>query len=190
MTGVQTCALPIWKRHGLDAVLDDERETTPITTREQFILAVMAVVPDRADGVNDPLGGKFVTACDFGLTRRATAERAAFRQQLRPGGAMDGAIHTAAAEQCCVGGIHHCLHALLSNVASNDSDAMNGFRGFRVQLRNWKFGCSRFQHFVIEIRGGVSQRFPDVGLLQFRIFALQILAGRITMQHKVTTSFV
>jgi len=113
-----------WERHGLDAVLDDERETTPITNREQFILAVLAVAPDRADGVNDPSGREFVAFGDFGLAGGATAERAAFHQQFRPGGAMNGAVHAATAEQRRVGGVHNRIHALLRDVAGNDGEAM------------------------------------------------------------------
>jgi len=128
-----------WERHGLDAVPDDERETTPITTREQFILAVLAVVPDRADGVNDPSGREFVAFGDFGLARDAAAECAAFRQQFRPGRPMDGAIHAAAAQQGRVGRIHNRLHAPLRDVTGDDGDAMgNGIVGFGVQLRNRK----------------------------------------------------
>ena len=114
-----------WKRHGLDAARFDQRETTPITTREQVILAVPAIVPDRADGVNDPPGWKFVALGDFGLAGGATAERAAFRQQFRPGGAMDGAVHAATTEQRRVGSIHNRLHALLRDIAGEDGDAIS-----------------------------------------------------------------
>ena len=120
-------------------MLDDEREAASITIREQVILAVQAVVPDRADGVNDPLGWKLVTACDFGLTGGATAERAAFRQQFRPRRPMNGAVHAATTEQRRVGGIHNCLHVLLRNVTGNDDEAMrDGLVGSGVQLRNRK----------------------------------------------------
>lgn len=127
------------ERHGLDAVQLDQRETTPITTREQFILAVPAVVPHRADGVNDPPGRKFIAFGDFGLSGGAAAEHAAFRQQFRPGGAMNGAVHATPAEQRRVGGIHNRLHALLRDVTGNDGEATgNGLVGFGVQLRNRK----------------------------------------------------
>ena len=126
------------KRHGLDAVLFDQRETTPITTREQVVLAVLAAVPDRADGVNDPPGWKFAAPGDFGQTRRATAERAAFRQQFRSGRPMNGAVHATAAEQRRVGGIHNRIHALLRNVAGDDGEAM----GNRFVSHCWQSNAS------------------------------------------------
>ena len=95
----------------------NQRKATSIATREQFVFAVIAVVPDRADRVNDPFGGQFVAARDFGLAGGATAERAAFRQQLRARRAMNRAVHTATAEQRRVGGIHNRVHALLRDVA-------------------------------------------------------------------------
>ena len=101
----------------------DEREAASIAAREQFILTVVAAVPDRADSVNDPFGGEFVAARDFGLAGGAAAERTAFRQQFRAGGAMNGAIHPAAAEQRRVGRIHNRVHALLRDVALNQGDA-------------------------------------------------------------------
>ena len=106
-------------------MLDDERKTTPIATRKQVVLAVVAVVPDRADGVNDPPGWKFAAPGGFGLTRRATAEGAAFRQQFRPGGAMNGAIHATPAEQRRVGRIHNRLYALLRDVTGDDGETIS-----------------------------------------------------------------
>ena len=105
-------------------MLFHQRETTSITAREQFILAVTAVVPDRADGMNDPFGGKFVAARDFGLAGGAAAECAAFRQQFRPGGAMNRAIHPAAAEQRRVRGIHNRVHALPRDIAGDGGDVV------------------------------------------------------------------
>jgi hypothetical protein len=114
-----------WERHGLDTVLFDQRKTTPITTHQQIILAMLAVLPDRADGVNDLPGRKLVTSRDFGLTRPATAEREAFRQQFRTSRPMNGAIHAATAKQRRFGSIHDRLHAPLRDVADDDGDAIN-----------------------------------------------------------------
>jgi hypothetical protein len=59
-------------------------EATSITTRQQFVLAAMAVAPDRADGVDHPLGRKLVAAGDFGLADGAAAERAASTSNSGP----------------------------------------------------------------------------------------------------------
>ena len=105
-------------------MLFDQCETTPITTGQQVVFAVLAVMPDRADGMNDPSGREFVTAGDFGLAGGATAPRAAFGQQLRPGRPVDGAVHAATAEQRRVGGVDNHIHALLRNVAGDDGHAI------------------------------------------------------------------
>ena len=52
---------------------------------------------------------------EFGLTGGATAERAALRQQFRPGCAVDGAIHPAPAQQRRVGGIDDDIHLQFGN---------------------------------------------------------------------------
>src|SRR5690242_12827508 len=85
---------------------------------------MLTVTPDRADGVNDPFRGEPVTFGDLCLAGRTTAEHATFLQQLRPGGAMDRAIHAAAAQQGRVGRIHDRVHALLRDVASDDFDSI------------------------------------------------------------------
>lgn len=74
--------------------------------------------------MNDPFGGEFVAARDFGLAGGAPAERAAFCQQFRTGGAVNGAIHSPAAKQRRIRRIHNRVHALLGNVAGNDGDAI------------------------------------------------------------------
>ena len=56
----------------------------------------------------------------------AAAECAAFLQQLRPGGAVDGAVHAPAPEQALVGSVHNgvCLHD--GDVVSNDVQGHSG----------------------------------------------------------------
>jgi len=55
--------------------------------------------------VDDVAGLEVVAAGDPGFAGRAAAEGAAFGQQPGPGGAMDGAVHPAAAPQRLVGGV-------------------------------------------------------------------------------------
>ena len=51
------------------------------------------------------LRGQAVAERDLGVAGGAAAERAAFAQQLRPGGAVDRAVDPAAAEQRVVRGV-------------------------------------------------------------------------------------
>ena len=71
---------------------------------------MLAVAPDRADRVNDPFGRQPVALGDLRLAGRAAAQRPALREQLRPGGAMNRAIHAAAAQQGRVRGVHDGVH--------------------------------------------------------------------------------
>jgi hypothetical protein len=48
----------------------------------------------------------------------------AFFQKLRPGGPVNGAIHSAAAQQRIVGGVNNGVHFLLSNVSLDNSDPL------------------------------------------------------------------
>src|SRR5207244_12721239 len=63
-----------WKRNRLHAVLFRQSKRVSITTREQFVLAAMTVAPERADGVNDPLGREPVSFGDSCLTGGAPAQ--------------------------------------------------------------------------------------------------------------------
>src|SRR6516164_2524106 len=82
-----------------------ERERRAITGREQVVLALAAAAPHRADGVDDVLSFEAIAAGDLGGTGVAAAERATFGEKLGPGGAMDGAVDAAAAEQRSVGSV-------------------------------------------------------------------------------------
>ena len=70
-----------------------------ITGGEQFILATIAAVPNRADRMDHMRGRQPITFSDLGAPGLATAERAAFFKQRPPCGPMDRAIHAATAEQ-------------------------------------------------------------------------------------------
>src|SRR5215831_5078878 len=61
-----------------------------------------------------------VTPGDLGAAGVAAAERFAFRQQLWPRRAMNGAIHTTAAEQAAIGGIHNGVDIKRGDVGDNN----------------------------------------------------------------------
>src|SRR6266576_1728773 len=70
-----------------------------VARRQRLLLAAVSPVPDRADGMNHMPRRQPVTSGNFGISSRTAVQGAAFGQKLRPGGAMDGAIDAAAAEQ-------------------------------------------------------------------------------------------
>ncbi len=80
-------------------------ETATVAGRQQFRFTMVAPLPHRADRVDYPARRQAIAACQFRIPRMATAERAAFGQQFRAGGAVNRPVDTAAAKQGAVGGI-------------------------------------------------------------------------------------
>jgi hypothetical protein len=70
-----------------------------IARGQRFIFAPAPAVPDRTYGMNHMPRRQPITIGDFGVAGLAAMERAAFRQQLRPGRTMDRAVDAAPAEQ-------------------------------------------------------------------------------------------
>ena len=81
------------------ALVGGEIERAAITARQQRFFVGHAALPHRPDRVDDVPGLEPVTARNLGRAGLAAAERAAFRQQFRPGGAMNGAVDAAAAQK-------------------------------------------------------------------------------------------
>ncbi len=72
-----------------------------------------------------------MAAGDLGAAGRAAAERAAFVQQVGSGGAMDGAVDAAAAEQRAVGGVDDGVDVKRGDVG--DVDVENGVADFGAE---------------------------------------------------------
>jgi len=94
-----------------------ERQAVAVAAGEQVALALIAALPDRADAVDDIAGRQPIAARDPRLSGRAAADAPALLQQFRPGGAMDRAIHAAAAEQAVIGGIDDRVDRATGDVA-------------------------------------------------------------------------
>ena len=77
---------------------------------EQLRLAVIAAVPDGADGVDDVFAGKRIRAGELCLTGLAAAEPQALREQPRPRRTVDAAVHPAAARQRRLRRIDNGIH--------------------------------------------------------------------------------
>src|SRR6267378_7854 len=100
-----------------------ERQRVAITRRQQGVLVVGAAVPDRAHGVDDPARRQRVAVGEAHLAGRAAAEPTALLEKPGSGRAVDGAVHTAAAEQARVRGVHDRVHVEAGDVVAPESDA-------------------------------------------------------------------
>jgi hypothetical protein len=87
---------------------------------ECSIFTLAAAVPDRTDSMNHMPRRQPITSGDLGVAGAAAVERPAFRQQLRSGRAMNGAIHPATAKQRAVGGVDNGIDAQAGDVGDDD----------------------------------------------------------------------
>src|SRR5262245_31508085 len=88
-----------------EALRAGERQRGAVAGGEEIVLALIAAAPHRADRVDHVARLEPVAAGDLRGAGVAAAERAALGQKLWPGGAMDGAVDAAAAEEGAVRGI-------------------------------------------------------------------------------------
>jgi hypothetical protein len=66
-----------------------------------------AAPPDRPGDMNDVTRAQAITGYDFRIALRAAAESTAFGEKAGSGGAMDRAVHAAAAGKRRIGGAHN-----------------------------------------------------------------------------------
>jgi hypothetical protein len=110
------------------AMLGGKFERAAITGGEQNLLAGAAAAPNRPDGMDDVAGLQIETRRDLSLAGRAAAERKAGLQQLRSGGAVDGAVDAAAAGKLRIGGVDDGVDVQRRDVGDDDFEA--GWRDF------------------------------------------------------------
>src|SRR5512135_1674790 len=72
--------------------------------------------------MDDMFGREAVPLGNFGIPGSASAQRGAFGDELWPGGAVDGPVHAAAAQQRVVCRIHYGVHRKLGDVAPENFD--------------------------------------------------------------------
>jgi hypothetical protein len=72
--------------------------------------------------VDDITRRQAVARGDLGVAGGAAAQRSTFRQQTRPGRAVNRTVHTAAAQQRFIGRVDDGIHLHLRNVAFDDLD--------------------------------------------------------------------
>ena len=90
---------------GAELVSGGEVDGAAIARCQQLFLARGPAAPDRTDGVNDMLHRQPIAARDFRRSGFAATKGPAFGDEIRPGGAMDGAVDPAATKETTVGGI-------------------------------------------------------------------------------------
>lgn len=108
------------KGYGRQRVGLTQLERAAIAGSEQLILACVAAVPGRPDGMNHMPGRQPVPLGDFGVAGGTTMQRAAFGQQFGTGAAMDGAIDPTPAEQGRIRGIDDGVNAQTGDIGNNN----------------------------------------------------------------------
>ena len=120
------------KIHTLDPVGCGQFQTGAVAGGQQRGFVPAAAVPDGAGGVDDIPGGQIVALGQLGLPRFAATQRAAFRQQFRSRGAMDGAVHTAASQQGGVGGVDDSFCRGLCDIPCDDGESVHKITSLSV----------------------------------------------------------
>src|SRR5437899_12177182 len=82
--------------------------------------------PNRPDRVNHKASGQTISASNFCFARLTTAECSTFGEQFRSGSAVNRAVHPAAAEKCCICGVHAAIDIELRDVAADNVDLSGG----------------------------------------------------------------
>ena len=108
------------KGHRGKAVLLAQRDRMAIAGGEQIIFAVAAAIPHRTNRMDHVPGLETIPFGDLGIAGRATMQRTAFGQQLRPRGPMNRAIDPTAAEQRRFGGVDDGVNAKRCNISDDD----------------------------------------------------------------------
>jgi len=92
---------------------------------EQGVLAVIATLPDGADGVDDEPGGEVVTSRDLCFTRFAAAEPPALPEETGTRGPVDRPVDASPAKEALVRGIDDGIDMLCSDVPLHDGDPVS-----------------------------------------------------------------
>ena len=90
---------------GLAVVLGGQFQAAAVAACQLGGFSLVAAVPDRADGVEDELGGETEAEGRFGVAGVASVELAAGFQELWTGGAVDCSVDASASAQGVIGGV-------------------------------------------------------------------------------------
>jgi hypothetical protein len=83
---------------------------------------MIAALPDGTHCVDDVVCRELIARSDSRLSHGAAAQCTTGGEELRTRGTMDGPVHTAAAQQGCIGGVDDRIDGLLGDVAHDNFD--------------------------------------------------------------------
>lgn len=162
-----------------------EGEGVAVAGGELFGFAVGTAAPDGAGGVDDPAGGKAVAGRDAGFAGGAAhagtdfGYRQARLAEVGARGAVDGAVHAAAAQHPLVRGVDDGIDGKGGDVGLDDFD--HGF---------WT-GFTRFTGFFLGMGGGKeilksckSCRRNSFGFLVEPVFAFELEGGGAKVEEE------
>lgn len=101
------------------AGLPGQLHTVPVASPQELGFFPVSAAPDGADSVDDVERRQAVSARYLGFTGFASAQAAAFIHELGSCGTVDGTVHSPAAQERAVGGVHNGVHPTLGNIAFN-----------------------------------------------------------------------
>jgi hypothetical protein len=125
------------KRDGFAGVFAGEVEALTVAACEACVFVVGATMPDWADGMEDPFCGEIEAWGGLGVACVAASEQAARVEKVWAGGAMNGSVDSASAEERAVRGVDDCVHFEGGDVSSEGAQgshrlvysSMLGFMG-------------------------------------------------------------
>ena len=115
-----------WERHRFAPIGQGQLQRGAVGGDQQFPLSVAAAPPDGAYGMDDELRRQTGARSDLGLSWCADVQGASLGQQLRPGGPVDGPVHTSAAQQTLVGGVDDGVHLHGGDIVSYNLQGHDG----------------------------------------------------------------
>ena len=97
-----------------------EFDGAAIARCQRLLFALVAAMPDRADGMDHMPRRQPISLGDLGVAGLAAMKRAAFGQEVRPRRAMDRTIDTAPAEQRRIRRVDDRVNAKRGDVGDDD----------------------------------------------------------------------
>ena len=108
------------KRHRFEIVVTAKLDRTAIARGKLLILATIATVPDRPNGMNHMPRRKVIALGDLGVAGFAAVEHPAFGHEIRPRSTMDRTIDAAPTEKGRICRVDDGVNAQRGDVGNND----------------------------------------------------------------------
>ena len=160
--------------HGLQAMLRCDFQRARVAGAEQRVFVAGAAAPHRTHGVDDVARRQPVAGGDPGIAGGAAAQGAAFVEQAGPGGAVDGAVDPAAAEQRSVGGVDDRVHGERGEIALDNAEQPGHDATLTAPIPDRKLGHDMGSP---RAAGGRRRRRPGIGMVLVPRLAPAAAAG-------------